>query len=79
MRVIARSTRRSFWEKHPDAEQAGLRAADMIPYLGSKSKVSEVLNGKRPLSLTMIRKLHDGLGNPAKVMLSPAPRNRKCA
>ena len=60
-------------------EQAGMKDADLIPYLGSKSRVSEVLNGKRPLSLTMIRKLHDGLGIPAEVLISPATRNRKCA
>jgi len=60
-------------------EQAGMKDADLIPYLGSKSKVSEVLNGKRPLSLTMIRKLHEGLGIPAEVLLSPTPRHRKCA
>ncbi len=60
-------------------EQAGLRDADMVAYLGSKSKVSEVLSGKRPLSLPMMRRLHEGLGIPAEVLLSPSPRNRKCA
>jgi HTH-type transcriptional regulator/antitoxin HigA len=50
-------------------EQQGLRPSDLIPYLGGKSKVSEVLSGKRPLSLTMIRRLHDGLGIPAEVLL----------
>lgn len=60
-------------------EQAGLRDGDLAPYLGNKSKVSEVLNGKRPLSLTMIRKLHEGLGIPAEVLLSPTTRDRKCA
>lgn len=50
-------------------DQEGLRDTDLIPYLGSKSKVSEVLNGKRPLSLTMIRRLHEGLGIPAEVLL----------
>lgn len=42
-------------------EQNGLSHQDMQAYLGSKSKVSEVLNGKRALSLTMIRKLSHGL------------------
>lgn len=51
-------------------EQAGLNARDMVPYLGSPSKVSEVLNGKRALSLTMIRKLSEGLGIPAEVLLA---------
>jgi HTH-type transcriptional regulator/antitoxin HigA len=50
-------------------EQEGLRPKDLIPYIGSKSKVSEVLSGQRPLSLTMIRKLVTGLGIPAEVLL----------
>ena len=50
-------------------EQAGLTQREMIRYLGSQSKVSEVLHRKRPLSLTMIRALHEGLGIPAEVLL----------
>ncbi len=50
-------------------EQQGLRQKDLAPYLGSQSKVSEVLNRKRPLSLSMIRALHEGLGIPAEVLL----------
>jgi len=50
-------------------DQEGLRNKDLVPYIGSPSKVSEVLNGKRPLSLTMIRKLHRHLGIPAEVLL----------
>ena len=50
-------------------DQQDLKPADLIPYIGSKSKVSEVLNRKRPLSLAMIRKLHSGLGIPAEVLL----------
>ncbi len=50
-------------------EQAGLKQQDLVPYIGSRSKVSEVLNGKRSLSLKMIRALHDGLGIPAEVLL----------
>ena len=50
-------------------EQQGLKQADMVPYIGSKSKVSEVLNRKRSLSLSMIRKLNKGLGIPAEVLL----------
>jgi HTH-type transcriptional regulator/antitoxin HigA len=50
-------------------EQQDLRQKDMAPYLGSQSKVSEVLNRKRPLSLSMIRALHEGLGIPAEVLL----------
>ncbi len=50
-------------------EQEGLTRKDMRPYLGSQSKVSEVFNYKRPLSLAMIRALHTGLGIPAEVLL----------
>ena len=50
-------------------EQQGLKAKDMIPYIGSAPKVSEVLSGKRRLSLTMIRNLVNGLGIPAEVLL----------
>ncbi|MBI4419356.1 MAG: ImmA/IrrE family metallo-endopeptidase [Gemmatimonadetes bacterium] len=50
-------------------EQQGLRQKDLVPYIGSKSKVSEVLAGKRPLTLAMIRSLHGGLGIPAEALL----------
>ena len=50
-------------------EQSGLRPVDLAPYLGGKSKVSEVLNKKRPLTLSMIRALHAHLGIPAEVLL----------
>ena len=50
-------------------EQAGLKQVDLVPYVGSASRVSEILKGKRSLSLSMIRKLHAGLGIPAEVLL----------
>lgn len=50
-------------------EQAGLKQADLVPMIGSKGKVSEVLNGKRSLSLNMIRRLHKELGIPAEILL----------
>jgi len=50
-------------------EQLGLKPKDLIPYLGSRSKVSEVLSRKRPLTLSMMRSLHKGLGIPAEVLL----------
>ncbi len=50
-------------------EQQNLRPKDLIPYLGSASRVSEVLSGKRRLSLEMVRKLNNGLGIPAEVLL----------
>lgn len=50
-------------------EQLGLTQKDMTPYFGSKSKVSEVLNGKRSLTLAMMRSLNSGLGISAEVLL----------
>lgn len=50
-------------------EQQGLKAKDLVPYIGSASKVSEVLSGQRELSKTMIRNLSTGLGIPAEVLL----------
>jgi HTH-type transcriptional regulator/antitoxin HigA len=50
-------------------EQEGLTRKDLAKYIGSQSKVSEVLNRKRPLSLTMMRALHEGLEIPAEVLL----------
>lgn len=42
-------------------DQQGLLKKDLIPFIGSASKVTEVLNGTRQLSLNMIRKLSEGL------------------
>jgi len=53
-------------------EQQGLTQKELIPYLGSQSKVSEILNRKRPLTLTMIRNLHEGLEIPAEVLIQKA-------
>ena len=50
-------------------DQAGLTHRDLIPYIGSRSKVSEVLSGKRDLTLSMARALHQNLGIPADVLL----------
>ena len=50
-------------------EQLGLAQKDMVPYIGTKSKVSEVLNGKRPLTLSMMRSLNKSLGISAEVLL----------
>jgi len=51
-------------------DQMGLKNKDLVPFIGSPSKVSEVLNRKRPLSLNMIRKLSSGLGISADVLIS---------
>jgi HTH-type transcriptional regulator/antitoxin HigA len=50
-------------------EQQGLSQRDLVPFLGSRSKVSEILARKRPLTLAMIRALHSGLAIPAAVLL----------
>jgi HTH-type transcriptional regulator/antitoxin HigA len=50
-------------------EQMNLTPRDLVPLMGSRSKVSEVLSRKRPLTLSMVRALHKGLGIPAKALL----------
>ena len=50
-------------------ESRGLTRTDLIPYLGSKERVSEVLNRKRGISLAMIRRLHNGLGIPTDLLI----------
>ena len=50
-------------------EQNGLAPKDLVPYIGSRSRVYEVLNRKRPLSLRMIWRLHQGLGIPAESLI----------
>lgn len=50
-------------------EQQGISRKDLEQYIGSQSKVSEILNRKKPLSLAMIRALHTGLGIPAEILL----------
>ncbi|HYK89849.1 MAG TPA: transcriptional regulator [Acidobacteriota bacterium] len=52
-------------------ESRGLVRRDLEPYLGSRARVAEVLNRKRPLSIEMIRKLHAGLGISAEVLIRP--------
>lgn len=50
-------------------EQLRLKQKDLIPLIGSRSKVSEVLSRQRPLSIAMIRRLNAGLGIPAEILL----------
>ncbi len=50
-------------------EQNGLAPKDLVEYFGSRSRVYEVLNRRRPLSLKMIRRLHRGLGIPAESLI----------
>ena len=55
-------------------DQLGLKPKDLVPYVGSRSKVSEVLSGKRSLSLNMIRALSEALDIPADVLIRKAPK-----
>ncbi len=56
-------------------ESRGLSRVDLIEYIGSKERVSEVFNRKRGLSLNMIRQLHLGLGIPADLIIGkPIPK-----
>lgn len=55
---------------HFRMEQLGLTRKDLEPVLGSRGRVSEVLNGRRALSLQMIRRLHRELGIPLESLVS---------
>jgi HTH-type transcriptional regulator/antitoxin HigA len=50
-------------------EQNGLQPRDLIPFIGNRNRVNEVLNGARPLTLKMIWRLHNGLGIPAESLI----------
>jgi HTH-type transcriptional regulator / antitoxin HigA len=52
-----------------EMERRGLARKDLEPYIGSRFRVSEVLNRRRPLSLRMIRQLSAGLGIPAHLLV----------
>lgn len=60
-------------------EQRGLDRADLQPMLGGRGRVSEVMARKRPLSLSMIRKLQSGLGLPADALVRSYPLRRSKA
>ncbi len=56
-------------------EQQGLQPRDLVPYIGGRNRVYEVLNRKRPLTLKMVWRLHAGLGIPAESLIKiPAER-----
>jgi HTH-type transcriptional regulator / antitoxin HigA len=52
-------------------DQHGLSRGDLIPLLGTASRVSEVLSGKRELSMTMVRKLRERFHIPADLLIPP--------
>ena len=53
-------------------EQQGLTRKDLEPFIGTRTRVAEVLNRKRNLSIAMIRRLHSKLGIPADVLIRPS-------
>src|SRR3989344_341470 len=58
-------------------EQADLKPNDLEQYLGSRGRVSEILSGKRQLTLDMVRALESGLGIPAKVLIQKPDPNKE--
>ena len=59
-------------------EQRGLTRKDLEPLIGTRTRVAEILNRKRNLSIGMIRRLHARLGISAEVLIRPT-RNRTAA
>ncbi|HEY4919348.1 MAG TPA: helix-turn-helix domain-containing protein [Xanthobacteraceae bacterium] len=57
-------------------EQQGLTRKDLEPLIGTRTRVAEVLNRKRGLSIEMIRRLHRRLGISAEVLIRPSRRNQ---
>ncbi|MGR0481997.1 MAG: helix-turn-helix domain-containing protein [Candidatus Electronema sp. V4] len=52
-------------------ESRGLSRKDLEPFIGTRARVAEIINRQRPLSLSMIQKLHSGLGIAAEVLIQP--------
>lgn len=52
-------------------ESRGLSRHDLEPFIGSRARVSEILNRKRPLTMEMVRNLHAGVGISAEVLIQP--------
>lgn len=80
----------AYEEKHHDIEapdpieaikfrmdQMGLKDADLTQFVGQRSRVSEILNRKRALSLKMIRSLHQGLNIPLDALVKDYPLERE--
>jgi HTH-type transcriptional regulator / antitoxin HigA len=57
-------------------EQQGLTRKDLQPLIGTRTRVAEVLNRKRGLSIGMIRRLHKALGISAEVLIRPSRKDR---
>lgn len=57
-------------------DQNELTRVDLEPYIGTRARVSEILNGKRGLSIEMIRSLHEGLGIPLESLIARPKESR---
>jgi HTH-type transcriptional regulator/antitoxin HigA len=60
-------------------ESLGLKPKDLQPMIGGLNRVYEVLNYTRPLTLAMIRRLHEGLGIPAECLIKISAHEREAA
>ncbi len=60
-------------------DQRGMKPKDLVPYLGTRSRVSEVLGGKRGLSIEQMSRLHHGLGIPLECLMPASAAPRRCA
>ena len=60
-------------------EQQGLGPRALVGVIGSRTRVYEVLRGARPLTLAMIRRLHERFGIPAEVLIQPVVKKRRAA
>lgn len=93
MRMVAQALLIEFYERTrwprkapslPDLltylmDQHGLSRNDLIPLLGTASRVSEVMNGKRELSMSMVRKLRERFQIPADLLISPPSTRSEAA
>ncbi len=57
-------------------EQEGLSRKDLEPLIGTRTRIAEILNRKRGLSIGMIRRLHQRLGIPAEILIRPSRGKR---
>src|SRR5204863_4345028 len=57
-------------------EQQGLTRKDLEPLIGTRTRVAEVLNRRRGLSIEMIRRLHETLGISAEILIRPSRRDQ---
>lgn len=57
-------------------EQLGLSRRDLEPFIGSRARVAEIMSRKRGLSITMIRRLNEGLGISADILIRPTVEDK---